>query len=125
MNLTAIQKDRAAGAVLASAAGDALAAGYEFTHPTPDAAIEMIGGGLGFAPGEWTDDTAMAIGIAQTTAAGLDLRTAEGLDAVAARWISWYDSAPTDIGNQTRAVLSHRDPSAAAMSRTAATILGR
>lgn len=125
MKLTAIQKDRAAGALLATAAGDALGAGYEFTHPRPDAAIEMIGGGLGRRPGQWTDDTSMAIGIAQATAAGLDLHAAEGLDAVAANWVAWYDSDPPDIGKQTRAVLSHRDTSAAAMARTAAAVTGR
>jgi ADP-ribosyl-[dinitrogen reductase] hydrolase len=125
MRLTAIQKDRAAGALLATAAGDALGAGYEFSHPAPDATIEMIGGGMGFSPGEWTDDTSMAIGIAQVSAAGLDLRTSEGLDAVAAKWVAWYDSGPTDIGNQTRAVLFQRDSSAAAMTRTAAAVSGR
>ena len=125
MKLTAIQKDRAAGALLATAAGDALGAGYEFTHPAPDARIEMIGGGLGFAPGEWTDDTSMAIGIAQASAAGLDLSTSEGLDSVAANWVAWYDSGPTDIGNQTRAVLSQRNSSAAAMTRAATAITGR
>lgn len=31
MKLNAIQKDRAAGVLLATAAGDALGAGYEFT----------------------------------------------------------------------------------------------
>lgn len=124
MNLTAIQNDRAAGVLLATAAGDALGAGYEFTYPAADVEIGMIGGGLGFAPGEWTDDTSMAIGIAQVTAAGLDLRTPAGLDAVAANWIRWFDSHPTDIGNQTRTVLSQRDGSAAAMARTAQRVPG-
>lgn len=124
MKLTAIQNDRAAGVLLATAAGDALGAGYEFTYPAADVAIGMIGGGLGFAPGEWTDDTSMAIGIAQVTAAGLDLRTAAGLDAVAANWSRWYRSSPTDIGNQTRAVLSRRDGTAAAMTRTASRVPG-
>ena len=50
-------RDRAAGVLLATAAGDALGAGYEFTYPD-DAAIGMIGGGsFDWAPGEWTDDT--------------------------------------------------------------------
>ena len=59
---TAAQLDRACGAVLGAAAGDALGAGYEFGCATvgPDGP-QMIGGGLGnFAPGEWTDDTTMA-----------------------------------------------------------------
>lgn len=37
--------DRAVGAVLASATGDALGAGYEFSHQDPDQEIAMIGGG--------------------------------------------------------------------------------
>ena len=33
----------------------------------------MIGGGpFGFAPGEWTDDTSMAIAVARVTATGMD-----------------------------------------------------
>jgi len=57
--LTSAQRDRAAGVLLATAAGDALGAGYEFNAPMPaDRPVGMIGGGLGpFAPGEWTDDT--------------------------------------------------------------------
>src|SRR6478736_817641 len=109
-------RDRAAGVLLASAAGDALGAGYEFSYPDPETTIAMIGGGpFGFAPGEWTDDTSMAVAIARVTAAGLDLRTTEGLDADAAGFNDWFDSGPKDIGNQTRAVLSARDISAAAM----------
>ena len=48
MTLTAAQRDRACGALLATAAGDALGAGYEFDPPmAADAAVDMIGGGLG------------------------------------------------------------------------------
>ena len=71
MKLTGAQADRAAGVLLATAAGDALGAGYEFTHPAEDVEITMIGGGLGgFEPGEWTDDTSMALAVARVTAAG-------------------------------------------------------
>ena len=34
MKLTPAQADRAAGVLLATAAGDALGAGYEFSYPT-------------------------------------------------------------------------------------------
>ncbi len=127
MHLTSVQHDRAAGVLLATAAGDALGAGYEFTHPRPDTVIGMIGGGIGnFEPGEWTDDTSMAIGIAQVAAVkGADLRNAATLDRVAANWVAWYDSHPPDIGNQTRAVLSHRDTTATAMTATASRVPGR
>ncbi|BBY07101.1 hypothetical protein [Mycobacterium noviomagense] len=55
MESTAAQRDRACGALLGTAAGDALGAGYEFARPLgPGQPVEMIGGGLGpFKPGEW------------------------------------------------------------------------
>ena len=118
--------DRAAGALLASAAGDALGAGYEFTHPGPEVPIGMIGGGpFDWAPGEWTDDTSMTVAVARVTATGADLNTAAGLDAVAAGFVEWFDSQPKDIGNQTRAVLSARSASAADMTSVAERITGR
>ena len=126
MALTAQQCDRAVGVLLATAAGDALGAGYEFTHPTADAVIDMIGGGVfGWEPGEWTDDTAMAVAVAEVAATGADLGGAAGLDAVAAQFVRWFDSGPKDIGNQTRAVLSHRPAGAAAMQARARALTGR
>jgi len=66
MTGTAGWHDRAAGVLLASAAGDALGAGYEFTYPSPETVIAMIGGGpFDFEPGEWTDDTSMSIAVAR------------------------------------------------------------
>jgi ADP-ribosyl-[dinitrogen reductase] hydrolase len=67
MKLTPLQNDRAAGVLVALAAGDALGAGYEFGAPLSDGAkVTMKGGGpFGFAPAEWTDETSMAVPIAQ------------------------------------------------------------
>ena len=63
--------DRAVGAVLASAVGDALGAPYEFGPPNPAAPCAMEGGGgFGWAPGEWTDDTQMALAILGVLATG-------------------------------------------------------
>ena len=45
MDLTAAQRDRAVGAVIGMATGDALGAGYEFQPPNPPDRIAMIGGG--------------------------------------------------------------------------------
>lgn len=106
-SLTATQRDRAAGVLLASAAGDALGAGYEFDAPMPaDRPVAMIGGGLGpFAPGEWTDDTSMAVAIAEIAATGADLRSEASLDAIVERWAQWARTAK-DIGVQTQSVLS-------------------
>src|SRR3954453_7485595 len=105
--LTADQLDRAGGAVLGTAVGDALGAPYEFGL----AAVglegpRMIGGGLGdFAPGEWTDDTSMMWAVLDVAASGADLRSDAALTQIARRFRAWYDAGPADIGNQTRAVL--------------------
>lgn len=112
MELTTEQADRAAGVLLGTAAGDALGAGYEFTHPAPEVVIEMKGGGsFDWAPGEWTDDTAMAIGVARAAAAVGALHEEAGLDAVAAEFIAWWDSKPADVGFQTSQVLQWRSKS--------------
>jgi len=105
--LNTAQVDRAAGVLLGMACGDALGAGYEFGPPLgPDVAATMAGGGqLGWEPGEWTDDTSMAIAIAEVTEKGGDLRTDEARDRVAIRWAGWGATAK-DVGNQTRSVLS-------------------
>lgn len=107
VKLTGAQIDRAAGVLLATACGDALGAGYEFGPPLPEETpVGMVGGGpFGWAPGEWTDDTSMAIAIAEVAATGADLRTPRALDAIAARWAAWARVA-ADVGAQTRAVLS-------------------
>ncbi len=67
MKLNSLRNVRAAGVLVALAAGDALGAGYEFGAPLPAGAlVTMKGGGpFGFAPAEWTDDTSMAIPIAE------------------------------------------------------------
>jgi len=92
--------DRAIGALLGLATGDALGAGYEFTDEPADP-IEMIGGGpFALAPGEWTDDTAMAVAIAEVAATG-DINE----ETIGDRFLEWYRSGPPDVGNQTRAVL--------------------
>jgi ADP-ribosyl-[dinitrogen reductase] hydrolase len=107
VTLTTAQLDRACGVLLATAAGDALGAGYEFGPPlAADAPVEMKGGGsFGWAPGEWTDDTSMAVAIAETAASGAGLRTAAAQDAVTARWCAWALEA-RDIGTQTASVLA-------------------
>ncbi len=76
LKLSRVQADRAAGVLLATACGDALGAGYEFGPALPAGrSVEMKGGGpFGWAPGEWTDDTAMPIPIARAAATGADLR---------------------------------------------------
>ena len=91
MKLTSAQNDRAAGLILGTAAGDALGAGYEFGPPLSDDTVVTMkgGGGFGWAPGEWTDDTSMAVPILRMVAAGRDLREEAVLDEIVAQWVDW------------------------------------
>ena len=96
--------DRIEGVLLATAAGDALGAPYEFQPPRgPELEVAMTGGG-GWEAGEWTDDTAMAVAIAEVAATGADLRDEATQDALVTRWLEWSHSAK-DVGIQTRSVL--------------------
>jgi ADP-ribosylglycohydrolase len=86
----------------------------------------MRGGGLGpYAPGEYSDDTQMAVCIAEVSATGADLRSSDALDRIAANFLRWKRDGASDIGTQTRQVLgavSHKSGTglAAAMRDAAA-----
>ncbi|MFC8272948.1 ADP-ribosylglycohydrolase family protein [Streptomyces sp. NPDC057271] len=103
--------DRAVGAVLGSAVGDALGAPFEFGLPGvyrerfPSERGEMCGGG-GWDPGEATDDTQMAVLVGESLLerGGLDLPD------VFARFVAWAAAEPKDIGLQTEDVLGSGDP---------------
>ncbi|WP_240617099.1 ADP-ribosylglycohydrolase family protein [Nocardioides speluncae] len=94
--------------LLSSAVGDALGVPYEFAvPPLPGEEAVMTGGGLGnCAPGEWSDDTSMAVAIARVAATGVDLTSADALDEIARGFLAWYADGPADVGIQTRAVLA-------------------
>ncbi len=99
------REDRRAGAILGLAVGDALGATYEFCSPreVPEGPLGMVGGGwLGLEPGETTDDTALAKAVLAGYGGGpLDLRRVR--DAM----LSWQDTDPKDIGNQTHKALDY------------------
>ncbi|MEJ7743019.1 MAG: ADP-ribosylglycohydrolase family protein [Nocardioidaceae bacterium] len=84
MRLTAAQMDRALGVLLGQACGDTLGVPYEFGRPPGgDELPQMRGGGLGgYAPGEWSDDTQMAVAIAEVAATDADLTSADALDSI-------------------------------------------
>ncbi|MCX5379881.1 ADP-ribosylglycohydrolase family protein [Streptomyces sp. NBC_00091] len=99
--------DRAVGAVLGSAAGDALGAPYEFGPAGQLSARgeEMRGGG-GWDPGEATDDTQMAVLVGESLLehGGLELPD------VFWRFQRWAAGRPKDIGLQTEDVLTNGQP---------------
>lgn len=101
--------DRALGAYLGLAIGDALGATVEFLTPAEIQSRygthqRMIGGGwLRLAPGQVTDDTQMslALGSALVTAGHWDLV------AIAEAFVAWMRSGPPDIGNTCRRGICH------------------
>lgn len=116
MELTAVQLDRAIGALVGLACGDALGADYEFQPPLPYTTPMKFSSSKTWGRGEWTDDTAMAVCIAQVAAHGHDLRGEEAHDALAQAWFQWSLTA-YDIGIQTQRVLGQisRDVSGKAL----------
>src|SRR5690606_23448239 len=93
------------------------------------AAVTMKGGGgFGWAPGEWTDDTSMAVPILRALAAGADLLDRVTQDRIVA---AWADGARTanDVGIQTRHVLAglaaHGGPTADAARASAREVHAR
>ncbi|MEN8583115.1 ADP-ribosylglycohydrolase family protein [Burkholderia sp. RS01] len=120
MKLNPLQNDRAAGVLVTLAVGDALGAGYEFGAPLPDGTpVSMKGGGpFGFAPAEWTDDTSMAIAIAEAFLESLSARGApSALDGTVRAWTAWAADAQ-DVGAQTSAVMAGARRDAVAAGRS-------
>lgn len=106
------RRDRFAGALLGLAVGDALGATLEFRSPGSFTPItDMVGGGpFGLQPGQWTDDTSMALCLATSL---LDRGGFDPADQMA-RYLRWYQDGYLsstghcfDIGNTVRAAL-HR-----------------
>lgn len=101
------REDRAAGALLGAACGDALGVPYEFAaRLSEDEVPEMVGGGLGpYAPGEYSDDTQMAVCIAQALRDHDDPRSDPALEQTARAFLAWRREGASDIGAQTANLL--------------------
>jgi ADP-ribosyl-[dinitrogen reductase] hydrolase len=102
--------DRYRGALLGLAAGDALGTTLEFKRPgTFTPLMDMVGGGpFGLRPGQWTDDTSMALCLAES------LVECQGFDPrdQMERYLRWYHDGHLsstgscfDIGITTRKAL--------------------
>ncbi|MBK8631958.1 MAG: ADP-ribosylglycohydrolase family protein [Sphingomonadales bacterium] len=105
------QLDRALGAMLGLAVGDALGTTLEFApRDSKSRLTDMTGAGpFHLAPGEWTDDTAMALALMDSLIAHPMLDERDLMD----RFVSWHQQGTYsctgrcfDIGITTRAALS-------------------
>ncbi|MFD5015794.1 ADP-ribosylglycohydrolase family protein [Streptomyces chartreusis] len=105
--------DRAIATVVGSAVGDALGAPFEFgpegafsaRFPEAGSGGEMCGGG-GWEPGEATDDTQMAVLVAESLLEQGELNPPDIFD----RFQRWAAADPKDIGLQTEDVLTNGMP---------------
>ena len=117
--------DRFRGALVGMAVGDAVGTTVEFMppgsfHPVTD----MVGGGpFNLEPGEWTDDTSMALCLAES------LVECGGFDPAdqMSRYVRWYrdgywssNGVCFDIGNATRSALERFEGSGEAFSGSTA-----
>jgi len=105
-----LNRDRHRGCLVGLAVGDALGTAVEFKPPGSFAPIrDMVGGGsFDLAPGQWTDDTSMALCLAESL---LDSGGFDPRDQMV-RFIKWYRTGYLsstgrcfDIGNTTRRAL--------------------
>ena len=98
------------GSLLGLAAGDALGTTLEFSPPGSFEPIDdLVGGGpFGLEPGQWTDDTSLALCLAESLVETGRLDPVDQLE----RYVRWYREGHLsstgrlfDIGNATRAAL--------------------
>jgi ADP-ribosylglycohydrolase len=98
MVLEPSSRSRRRGAFLGLAVGDALGAAVEFQPPGSFAEVTdyRAGGPHGLDPGEWTDDTSMALALADSIAeVGWDLTDQ------AKRYVSWWRSGVYSVNGST------------------------
>jgi ADP-ribosyl-[dinitrogen reductase] hydrolase len=89
--------DRRRGAILGLAVGDALGAAVEFESPGtfPEVTGYRAGGPHRLGPGEWTDDTSMALALADSiTEAGWDVADQ------AARYVAWWKTGKYSVNGR-------------------------
>ncbi len=104
-------RDRAVGALVGLAVGDAVGTTLEFQPPGSFTPIDdMVGGGpFGLEAGQWTDDTSMAMCLAESILDVGDLDPADQLRRYVAWWRDGYWSSNGrcfDIGGTTAGALS-------------------
>lgn len=104
-----LSRDRYRGCLLGLAAGDALGTTLEFKPPGSFTPLDdMVGGGpFGLQPGQWTDDTSMALCLAESI-----VETGWDPGDQMRRYVRWYREGYLsstercfDIGNITREAL--------------------
>src|ERR1700736_5776077 len=105
-------RNRYHGALLGLAAGDALGTTLEFKSPgTFRPLTDMVGGGpFNLQPGQWTDDTSMALCLAESLVRTRGFDPKDQMDRYCRWWQEGYLSSTGtcfDIGITVRTALAH------------------
>jgi ADP-ribosylglycohydrolase len=103
--------DRYRGCLLGLAAGDALGTTLEFKEPGEfEPLTDIVGGGpFHLRPGEWTDDTSMALCLAESLVTCGKFDPVHQLETYCRWWLDGHLSVKGrcfDIGNATRGALA-------------------
>jgi ADP-ribosyl-[dinitrogen reductase] hydrolase len=104
-------RDRVRGSLIGLAAGDALGTTVEFRAPGSfEPLTDMIGGGpFHLAPGEWTDDTSMALCLVESLTEKRDFDAADQMQRYVRWWREGHLSSTGrcfDIGITTREAIA-------------------
>ncbi len=108
--------DRVKGALVGLAVGDALGTTLEFRSPgTFTPLTDMVGGGpFQLAPGQWTDDTSMALCLAESLVECSGFVPRDQMDRYLRWWREGHNSSTGrcfDIGNATAQALARYEKS--------------
>ena len=108
---TALPRERFVGCLVGLAMGDALGAPLEFLSREQIAETwgevrDLLGGGwLNVDPGEYTEDTQLAVALATGIAT---IGRVDPID-IARRFVSWLQGGPSDVGKLTRVALRYHE----------------
>jgi ADP-ribosyl-[dinitrogen reductase] hydrolase len=106
-----LPREQYVGCLVGLALGDALGAPLEFMPRAEIAATygkvrELLGGGwLNVDPGEYTDDTQLALAITNSIVQHGRIDPPD----IAARFVAWLRTGPKDVGNITRTAIRYHE----------------
>jgi ADP-ribosyl-[dinitrogen reductase] hydrolase len=111
-DMTTIDRSRARGTLIGLAVGDSVGVPLEFSSQGTFAPVaDMLGGGpFSLRPGEWTDDTSMALCLAESILECRGMNARDQLERYVRWWTQGHLSSTGrcfDIGNTVRRALDH------------------
>lgn len=109
------KKNRAIGALVGLAVGDAVGTTLEFKERDSENITDMVGGGpFQLEPGQWTDDTSMALCLGYALLKGHEINSIDWATEQLSNYQNWYKNGYCssngycfDIGGTTRTAIQN------------------